>query len=129
MVINDLNTSSHADGKSLSAYQGYLLNTSKTGLTAFRGPEGTTTGTFVKDLKFKVINVWCNNSNQEYSVNYSGINVVTSFILGCANTSSNANIESIVPISNQSDNGYRIINVKSRHATGNTLVFIGVFYY
>ena len=45
MTVNDLTTSVHADGKALSAYQGYVLDQNKADKTAFTGTDGTSAGT------------------------------------------------------------------------------------
>ena len=122
-LTNSYSTST-ADG-----YSANYINNNKTGFSYISGGVSGTEEIFVKDLKFRTIKVVCSNSGTAYNVDYSSVpgTVVTSFIVGAANTQSNANINYITPLSNVTNT--KILQIKSNHAAAQTEVYIGVFYY
>lgn len=128
-VIDNLNSTSSLDA--LSANQGKILNENK--LNFGYSAKVNDTSIPVSKLRFTVLEVsGVGDFNIKLNKYYTLIDgqIITSFIIGQANTQNNINVTSIVPAINQTNyyNYLSELQVFSDAKTATTFVHIGVFY-
>lgn len=128
-VIDNLNSTSSLDA--LSANQGKILNENK--LNFGYSAKVSDTSIPVSKLRFTVLEVsGVGDFNIKLNEYYTLIDgqIITSFIIGQANTQSNINVTSIVPAINQTNyyNYLSELQVFSDAKSATTFVHIGVFY-
>lgn len=128
-VVDNLNSSSNTD--SLSANQGKVLNENK--LNFGYSTKVSDASIPVNKLRFTVLEVSGVGSFYVSLKNYyTSIDgqIITSFVIGQANTQNNVNVTSIVPAINQRDyfNYISELQVFSKAESATTFVHIGVFY-
>lgn len=128
-VIDNLNSTSSLDA--LSANQGKILNENK--LNFGYSAKVNDTSIPVSKLRFTVLEVsGVGDFNIKLNEYYTLIDgqIITSFIIGQANTQNNINVTSIVPAINQTNyyNYLSELQVFSDAKTATTFVHIGVFY-
>ena len=128
-VIDNLNSTSSLDA--LSANQGKILNENK--LNFGYSAKVSDTSISVSKLRFTVLEVsGVGDFNIKLNEYYTLIDgqIITSFIIGQANTQSNINVTSIVPAINQTNyyNYLSELQVFSDAKSATTFVHIGVFY-
>lgn len=128
-VIDNLNSTSSLDA--LSANQGKHLNETK--LNFGYSAKVSNTSIPANKLRFTVLEVSgvgdFNIGLNEYYASIDG-QVITSFVIGQANTQNNINVTSIVPTINQANyyNCLSGLQVFSNAKSATTFVHIGVFY-
>lgn len=129
-VVDNLISTSKVDA--LSANQGKILNENK--LNFEYSKKTGDISILVNKMRFTVLEGAAMGSNVEvdFSSMYPSLNgtVVTSFVIGQANTQSNINVTSLVPTINQGTywNYVARVRVFSNSPSATTLVHVGVFY-
>jgi microcystin-dependent protein len=128
-VVDNLDSTSSIDA--LSANQGKILNENK--LNFGYSAKVNDTSIPVSKLRFTVLEVsGVGDFNIKLNKYYTLIDgqIITSFIIGQANTQNNINVTSIVPAINQTNyyNYLSELQVFSDAKTATTFVHIGVFY-